>query len=181
MVVSKGVEELRPYIHYFACCDCVQAGIVCSVKVLRSPLDEGAPAVKSQNEWLRHQLPALRRHGYLFVGSRKAADDAVLEAIHRYRAEAHDAPDEPRLHRILHECIEAREGPDPDVDPALVDQVLFKLTRHQRKMLLLVSLDQMHVDDAAAILGIGVTDAACALAEARRLFGAYSCPLVSSP
>ncbi|WP_043645675.1 hypothetical protein [Caenispirillum salinarum] len=125
----------------------------------------------SVRDWLRAELPTLRRHAYLFIGEKTKADDAVLLTIQQFQAEEAE-PDRRRLHHILHCCIEYYEGPHADADPKLFDAGLFRLTRIQRKLLLLVSLDRLTVADAAEIVGLTRRDAERELAAARHLLGA---------
>ncbi|EKV31761.1 hypothetical protein C882_3512 [Caenispirillum salinarum AK4] len=125
---------------------------------------------------LAAKVPALRRHAYLFTGSRSLADDAV-ETCLRELPRQPDAPhahdiDEPTLHRHLHKILTELQDSRADlaVSPRL--RGLLALPRIQRKLLLLVSLDHLAVEDAAAILDLDLSTAVHHLSAARAAFEA---------
>ncbi|WP_404383937.1 sigma factor-like helix-turn-helix DNA-binding protein [Caenispirillum salinarum] len=125
---------------------------------------------------LTAKVPALRRHAYLFTGSRSMADDAVetcLRELPRHADGRHAQDiDEPTLHRHLHKILTEMQEARADlaVSPRL--RSLLALPRVQRKLLLLVSLDHLAVKDAAGILGLDLTTAVHHLSAARSAFEA---------
>ncbi|ALG89697.1 MULTISPECIES: sigma-70 family RNA polymerase sigma factor [Actibacterium] len=124
-------------------------------------------------------IPALRRYAHGLIGDRDAADDLVQDCLERAVAKRHhwrrDGPARAWMFRILLNCHRdnLRRRPrhltaveDLAVEPALpgdqeahlalteVQAAIAALPHDQREALLLVALDGMSFDEAAATLGI---------------------------
>jgi CheY-like chemotaxis protein len=102
---------------------------------------------------LLHALPYARRYARALTGSQEAGDRLVAEVL---RSGLPDMP--PRL--ALYAAI-SRAAPAPAPGDAS------RLSASQRRLLLLTSLEDLDVNDAAAVLGLAAQEAAAELDAAR--------------
>lgn len=125
-----------------------------------------------QTSDLAAMVPVLRRHAFLFTGSREQADQAVETCLRLLPlSERRRGVDRPTLLRRLHDALAAHAAHDEASDPPTGRlSALLALPPMQRKLLLLVSLEQMPLAEAAAVAGLAPVAARRELLTARSAF-----------
>lgn len=103
-------------------------------------------------------LPYARRYARALTGTQAAGDQLVASALKQVLAQEPDA--EPRL-ALYRETARLWEGQNGRANET------GSLARPQRQLLLLVSLEELPVEKAAAVVGVTTADAETLLAEAR--------------
>ncbi len=124
-----------------------------------------------RREELMHALPYARRFARALTGSQEQGDAQVAEALSAVLASA-TATGDARLAlyaAIAHRCRGPLTGADAGLPAA------DSLSGVQRQLLLLTSLEELTIEQAAHVLGMPQEEAAIELAEARqRLLAATS-------
>ena len=116
------------------------------------------------HEDLVRALPYVRRYARALTGSQRAGDGLVAESLREAMTEpaagsqGKAAPRDPRhaLYGMVTQRFELRPAPQGD-----------KLGVKQRELLLLTQLEELPLEDAAAVVGLAVREAAEQLGRAR--------------
>jgi len=120
---------------------------------------------------LKH-LPFLRRYARALTGSIEAGDDlvaaAVKESLQRPDGYGLGSPVRLPLYSLLHNLFD-HEGPWPAPPPSThpMETALAMLPETERRLFLLVSLEELTIVDAARILDIGLNEARALMTDAQ--------------
>src|SRR5579875_663489 len=111
----------------------------------------------TRREELIRALPYARRYARALTGSQPRGDALVADSLREMLNAEAPVPD-PRV--ALYQWVTARFNAraEPEVEG---------LTPQQRQLLLLPSLEEMSIEQAAPIVALGLKDATTLLAEAR--------------
>ena len=139
-------------------------------------------------------IPALRRYAWALVRNQDAADDLVQDclerALSRWHLRRRDADPRALLFTILRNLYlntlrqkkrrgvhvdlqdaEAYAGPDPDGERSLICrdalQALSALPEEQRSLLLLIAVEDLSYQQAAAVFGVPIGTIMSRLSRAR--------------
>ena len=136
--------------------------------------------MEAQARRLMAQLPYMRRYGRALTGSTNRGDDLVTLAVEAALTEPEryhlDTDDEPvtrrRLYTLLNELFDADAGAaGAIVSPAEpghpIEAALSSLPEQERRVFLLVSLEELSTPQAADVMGIHADEARDALGRAQ--------------
>jgi|tagenome__1003787_1003787.scaffolds.fasta_scaffold20919351_2 DNA-directed RNA polymerase specialized sigma24 family protein/CheY-like chemotaxis protein len=136
--------------------------------------------MEAQARRLMAQLPYMRRYGRALTGSTIRGDDLVTRAVEAALTEPEryqlDTDDEPvtrrRLYTLLNELFDADTGPAGAsvslAEPGHpIETALSSLPEQERRVFLLVSLEELSTPQAADVMGVPAEEARDALARAQ--------------
>jgi CheY-like chemotaxis protein/DNA-directed RNA polymerase specialized sigma24 family protein len=133
--------------------------------------------MEAQARRLMAQLPYMRRYGRALTGSTSRGDDLVTRAVEAALTEPGrhhlDADDEPvtrrRLYTLLNELFDADIGSAaPPAEPGHpIEAALSSLPERERRVFLLVSLEELSTPQAADVMGVSADEARDALGRAQ--------------
>jgi DNA-directed RNA polymerase specialized sigma24 family protein/CheY-like chemotaxis protein len=136
--------------------------------------------MEAQARRLMAQLPYMRRYGRALTGSTIRGDDLVTRAVEAALSEPDryqlDTDDEPvtrrRLYTLLNELFDTDAGAaGTTVSPAEpghpIESALSSLPEQERRVFLLVSLEELPTPQAADVMGVPADEARDALGRAQ--------------
>jgi DNA-directed RNA polymerase specialized sigma24 family protein/CheY-like chemotaxis protein len=133
--------------------------------------------MEAQARRLMAQLPYMRRYGRALTGSTTRGDDLVTRAVEaalsepeRYNLESDDEPvTRRRLYTLLNELFDANPGATASSgEPGHpIETALSSLPERERRVFLLVSLEELSTPHAADVMGVSADEARDALGRAQ--------------
>jgi DNA-directed RNA polymerase specialized sigma24 family protein/CheY-like chemotaxis protein len=135
--------------------------------------------MEAQARRLMAQLPYMRRYGRALTGSTIRGDDLVTRAVEAALSEPDkyqlDTDDEPvtrrRLYTLLNELFDAdagAAGATVSAEPGHpIEAALSSLPEQERRVFLLVSLEELPTPQAADVMGVPADEARDALGRAQ--------------
>ena len=133
--------------------------------------------MEAQARRLMAQLPYMRRYGRALTGSTIRGDDLVTRAVEaalselgRYQLDTDDeAVTRRRLYTLLNELFDADAGAtvSPTEPGHPIEAALSSLPEQERRIFLLVSLEELSTQQAADVMGVPADEARDALGRAQ--------------
>jgi CheY-like chemotaxis protein/DNA-directed RNA polymerase specialized sigma24 family protein len=141
--------------------------------------------MEAQARRLMAQLPYMRRYGRALTGSTTSGDDLVTRAVEaalsepeRYNLESDDEPvTRRRLYTLLNQLFDTDTGANPGAHPTTmassgepghpIETALSSLPERERRVFLLVSLEELSTPHAADVMGVAADEARDALGRAQ--------------
>ena len=133
--------------------------------------------MEAQARRLMAQLPYMRRYGRALTGSTTSGDDLVTRAVEaalsepeRYNLESDDEPvTRRRLYTLLNELFDINPGATASSgEPGHpIEAALSSLPERERRVFLLVSLEELSTPQAADVMGVSADEARDALGRAQ--------------
>lgn len=121
---------------------------------------------------LLNHIPFLRRYGRALTGSSDRGDDlvsrAVTEALADPEASGLGGGDRRPLYRLMNRLFDA-DGQEPSTPESghAMEAALHLLPEAERRLFLLVSLEEMSTADAADVIGVPLAEARDLMADAQ--------------
>ena len=133
--------------------------------------------MEAQARRLMAQLPYMRRYGRALTGSTTSGDDLVTRAVEaalsepeRYNLESDDEPvTRRRLYTLLNQLFDSNPGATASSgEPGHpIEAALSSLPERERRVFLLVSLEELSTPHAADVMGVAADEARDALGRAQ--------------
>jgi DNA-directed RNA polymerase specialized sigma24 family protein/CheY-like chemotaxis protein len=137
--------------------------------------------MEAQARRLMAQLPYMRRYGRALTGSTTSGDDLVTRAVEaalsepeRYNLESDDEPvTRRRLYTLLNQLFDSNPGANPGATASSgepghpIETALSSLPERERRVFLLVSLEELSTPHAADVMGVAADEARDALGRAQ--------------